>query len=268
MNLSKRLSGAARFLHFLFLHYRMHLPRQRCCSFAPPSDAQKSGIGPIFVVNLDRQPKRWADILHELACIPDAAGRPLSERVVRFSACDAQNDPQKLLDGDNVEPFYTLGDQLFVEPQPLAVPDVFDLTRPIRMSPAEVAVARSHIGVWKAVAQSTASYALVLEDDVWFQRGFGRIIDQAWREMEDANQTGPAFDVLYLSYKEARYGAQKELVSRNVFRPERGLWYLSGMCCQKKGLKSCSDSFLAAAPSTFGSITGSQRWMCGLCGVQ
>ena len=128
MNLSKPLSAASRFLHFLFLHYRLHLPRQRCLSFVPPSDAQQSGIGPIFVVNLDRQPNRWADILRELACILDAAGKPLSERVVRYSACDAQNDPQQLLDGSNVEPFYTLGDQLFVEPQPLAVPDVFDLS--------------------------------------------------------------------------------------------------------------------------------------------
>ncbi|MGA8224830.1 MAG: family 16 glycosylhydrolase [Candidatus Acidiferrales bacterium] len=238
MNLSKPLSAASRFLHFLFLHYRMHLPRQRCLSFVPPSDAQKSGIGPIFVVNLDRQPNRWADILRELACILDAAGKPLSERVVRYSAYDAQNDSQQLLDDSNVKPFYTLGDQLFVEPQPLAVPDVFDLTRPIRMSQAEVAVARSHIGVWRAVAHSTASYALVLEDDVWFDRGFGRIVDQAWREMEDTDQTRPAFDVLYVSYKEVRYGAPKEQVSKNVFCPERGLWYLSGYVLSRKGAQT------------------------------
>jgi len=235
MNLSRPLSAAARFLHFLFLHCRMYLPRQRCLSFVPPSDAHKSGIGPIFVVNLDRQPNRWANILRELAGILDATGKPLSERVVRHSACDAQNDSQQLLDGGHVEPFYTLGDQLFVEPQPLAVPDVFDLTRPIRMSQAEVAVASSHIGVWRAVAQSTASYALVLEDDVWFERGFGQMVDQAWREMEDTDLTGPVFDVLYLSYKEARYGAPKEQLSRTVFRPERGLWYLSGYVLSKKG---------------------------------
>src|SRR5579864_97676 len=98
MNRSKPLSAAARFLHFLFLKYRMHLPRQRCLSFVPPSDARKSGIGPIFVVNLDRQPNRWADMLRELACILDAAGRPLSDRVVRFSACDAQDDSRQFLD--------------------------------------------------------------------------------------------------------------------------------------------------------------------------
>lgn len=56
--------------------------------------------------------------------------------------------------------------------------------------------------------------------------------------MAKAGQTGPAFDVLYVSYKEARYGAPKEQVSRNVFRPERGLWYLSGYVLSKKGAQT------------------------------
>ena len=238
MNLSKPLRAVSRVLHFLFLQCRTHLPRQQCLAFVPPSDAQQSGIGPIFVINLDRQPDRWTDVLRELACILDAAGKPLSERVVRYSACDAQTDTQQLLDGGDIEPFYTLGDQLFVEPQPHAVPDAFDLARPIRMSRAEVAIARSHIGVWKTIAQSTAPYALVLEDDVSFERGFGRIVDQAWHEMEDADRTDPTFDVLYVSYKEVRYGAPKELVSKNVFRPERGLWFLSGYVLSKKGAQA------------------------------
>ena len=238
MNLSKPLRAVTCFLHFLFFQCRTHLPRQQCLSFVPPSDAEQSGIGPIFVINLDRQPDRWTNVLRELACILDAAGKPLSERVVRYSACDAQTDADQLLDGGDVEQFYTLGDQLFVEPQPNALPDAFDLTRPIRMSPAEVAVARSHIGVWKSIAQSTAAYALVLEDDVWVERGFGRTMDQAWCEMKDVDRTCPAFDVFYLSYQEARYGAPKELVSANVFRPERGLWYLSGYLLSKRGAQT------------------------------
>jgi GR25 family glycosyltransferase involved in LPS biosynthesis len=235
MNLSKRLRAASRFLHFLFLQCRTHLPRQKCFAFVPPSEPQQSGIGPIFVINLDRQPDRWSDVRRELACILDAAGKPLSERAVRYSACDAQTDAQQSFDGGDIEPYYTLGDQLFVEPQPHALPDAFDLARPIRMSPAEVAVARSHVAVWKIIAQSTAAYSLVLEDDVWFKRGFGRVVDRAWREMEDADRTSPACDVLYLSYREVRYGAPKELVSKNVFRPERGLWFLSGYVLSKKG---------------------------------
>lgn len=180
-------------------------------------------------------------MVRELDCIVDASGKPLSERAVRYSACDAQVDPTELLNGDDVDPFYTLGDQLFVEPQPHAVPDAFDLERPIRMSQAEIAVACSHIGVWKAIAQSSASYSLVLEDDVWFERGFGRILEQAWCEMEDADRASPRFDVLYVSYGEVRHGAPKELLSKNVFRPERGLWYLSGYVLSKEGAQALID---------------------------
>jgi GR25 family glycosyltransferase involved in LPS biosynthesis len=238
MNLSQPLRSVSRLLHTLFLQCQSRLPRQQCLTFLSPSDAGRSGVGPIFVINLDRQPSRWAATVHQLDRILDAAGRPLSDRVVRYSACDGQVDATEFGDGSEVDPFYTLGDQLFVEPQPDAVPDAFDLSRPIRMSQAEIAVARSHIGIWKTIAQSSASYTLVLEDDIWFERSFGRILEQAWREMEDTDRANSIFDILYVSYGEVRHGAPKELVSTNVFRPERGLWYLSGYVLSKKGAQA------------------------------
>lgn len=168
--------------------------------------------------------------------------------MVRYSACDAQACSDEMLATDDIEPFYTLGDQLFVEPQPLSVPDAFDLERPIRMSNAEIAVARSHIGVWRAIARSDAPYALVLEDDVWFERNFGRSVDKAWLEMNIPESTSPAFDVLYLSYKEVRHGAPKSPVSKNVFCPERGLWYLSGYVLSKKGAQTLLDLLPCRGP--------------------
>lgn len=186
--------------------------------------------------------------MREFERILDAKSDPLSNRLFRYSACDAQADPPEFLDGTLVRPFYTLGDQLFVEPQPHAAPDVFDLERPIRMSQAEVAVACSHIGIWKAIAQSSARYSLVLEDDVWVERGFGRILDQAWREMEDADLANPGFDILYLSYVEVRNGAPKQLVSANVFKPERGLWCLSGYVLSKKGAQALIDLLPCCGP--------------------
>lgn len=248
MNLSKPLRSVRRLLHTLFLRCRTRLPRQQCLTFLKKLHGQQSGLGPIYVINLDRQPKRWTDMLCELDCIVDAASRPLSKRVVRYSACDARADPQEFLDCADVDPCYTLGDQLFVEPQPLAVPDVFDLERPIRMTQAEIAIACSHIGVWKAIAQSNAPYALVLEDDVWIERSFGRILDQAWREMMDASGIGAMFDMLYVSYKEVRHGAPKEFVSKNVFRPERGLWYLSGYVLSKTGAQTLLDLLPCRGP--------------------
>lgn len=248
MNLAKPLRSASRFLHILFLRCRSHLPRQRCHVFMGDHDPPGFGIGPIFVINLDRQTNRWTDMVRELDCILDGRGKPLSERVVRYSACDAQVDPPEFLDSAHIDPFYTLGDQLFVEPQPDAAPDAFDLGRPIRMSQVEIAVACSHIGIWKVIARSSAPYTLVLEDDVWFERSFGRILEQAWREMEDADEAGPRFDVLYVSYGEVRHGAPKELVSNNVFRPERGLWYLSGYVLSKKGAQALLDLLPCRGP--------------------
>jgi GR25 family glycosyltransferase involved in LPS biosynthesis len=248
MNLSKPLRSASRLLHILFLQCRSHLPYQRCLTFLGNRRAQQSGIGPIVVINLDRQANRWSDMMRELDCILDASGKPLSDRVIRYSACDAQVDHLEFLDGADVDPLYTLGDQLFVEPQPDAIPDAFDLGRIIKMSQAEIAIARSHIGVWKAIAQSSAFYTLVLEDDVWFERTFGRILEQAWREMEDANRAGPRFDILYVSYGEVRHGAPKELVSKHVFRPERGLWYMSGYVLSKKGAQALLDLLPCRGP--------------------
>ena len=59
---------------------------------------------------------------------------------------------------------------------------------------------------------------------------------------------GPRFDILYMSYREVRYGAPKELVSKNVFRPERGLWCLSGYVLSKKGAQELLDLLPCRGP--------------------
>ena len=236
MNPSRPLRGAQRLIHLLLMKCRTLLPRQRCVAFGPTSDSGQSEINDIYVINLDRQPDRMAAVHLELARILDAAGNPLTRRLIRHRACDARADDFVVREIPELISYYTLADQLFVEPQPQTLPAGFDLDRAIRMSDAEVAVARSHVDVWKKIAASCSSYALVLEDDVLFDRGFGRLVDQAWGELlETAGDAEAAFDVLYVSYKEVRYGAPKVLVSPNVYRPERGLWYLSGYVLSRRG---------------------------------
>jgi len=235
MNLFKPLGVARQLLHSFFLRARAFLPVQQSMAFSPTIAAGRDRITDIHVINLDRQPERLSAVHRELGRIVDAAGQPLSQRLIRHPACDARAVPVGTLESPDIDPYYTLADQLFVEPQPHALPANFDLSRLIRMSDAEIAVAQSHIDVWKKIAKSAAPYALVLEDDVWFERGFGRLLDIAWREMRAVDQAEPSFDVLYLSYKEVRHGAPKIAVSQSVFRPERGLWYLSGYVLSKRG---------------------------------
>ena len=165
MNLSKPLRAVSRFLYFLFLQCRTHLPPQQCLAFVPPSEAQQSGIGPIFVINLDRQPGRWTDVLRELACILDAAGKPLSERVVRYSACDAQAEAQQLLDSGYIEQFYTLGDQLFVEPQlmQLAGPQSAQNDWSLNQMAFQYAFRMGDFGASAALSNSTARPAFACQ---------------------------------------------------------------------------------------------------------
>jgi beta-glucanase (GH16 family)/GR25 family glycosyltransferase involved in LPS biosynthesis len=141
-------------------------------------------------------------------------------------------DPE--IDSDLV-PYYTLGDQLFVEPQPQTLPTQFELEAPIRMSRAEVAVAKSHIQVWRRIAQGPEENALILEDDVWFHPGFARLLDRAWKDLAAESQGGQEFDILYVSYMEAKHGAPKRALSTHVFQPVRGLWYLSGYVLSRQG---------------------------------
>ena len=116
------------------------------------------------------------------------------------------------------------------------------------MSRPEVAVARSHIGVWREVAAGEHEYALVLD---------GRCLVSSWvrssarsgvEEIEADNGCATQLDILYLSYKEVKYGAQKTFLSRNVFRPGRGLWYLSGYILFAQRRYEASDCCLVGDP--------------------
>lgn len=233
MNLTKRMFALNRFLYRLQLQARRLLPRQRCQAFG---SAHPDGrVEKIYVINLDRQPDRWAAVKRELDQILDCSGNTLSERTVRFPACDARSFAGSPKADDEVDPIYTLRDQLFVEPQPSILPHRLDLDRPIQMSWQEVAVARSHVAIWRQIATGEDAYALVLEDDACFDWGFGRYVDRAWHELaRGRNRTGP-LDLLYLSYKEVIGGAPKFLLSPSVFRPVRGLWYLSGYVLSREG---------------------------------
>lgn len=229
MNLVKPLRTVASLLYSMLLRSRFLLSPQRSRSFT------KTRIGHVYVINLNRETVRWADVSRELNHIVSGSGENLKNQSTRFSAIDAREIQEDILDHKHVYPFYTLADQLYVEPQPSVLPDEFELYRPIKMSLSEIAVAQSHLRVCQLIAEGPHAYTLVLEDDVYFERGFGTLLDTAWAEMSNLDQTEPQFDILYLSYKEVKNGARKTYLSTNVFRPERGLWYFSGYVLSKKG---------------------------------
>ena len=192
-------------------------------------------IGKVYVINLDRESARWSRIKHELRRIRDGFGVELLSLTDRHAAVDARGFTQDPSKDADVDPYYTLADQLFVEPQPLTLPTKYELGTPIRMTRAEVAVAKSHIEVWRRVAQGAQEHALILEDDVWFDPRFAGQLDRAWKDAAIESRGHERFDVFYVSYLEVTNGAPKAFVSSHVFRPVRGLWYLSGYILSRKG---------------------------------
>ena len=120
------------------------------------------------------------------------------------------------------------------------------------MSLPEIAVVRSHIGVWRRIAEGKHAYSLVVEDDIYFRRGFARQLDRAWREMEAEGSKTQRFDILYLSYNEVKHGAQKTFLSNSVFRPVRGLWYMSGYVLSRGGREAACTLALSGTRRPLG----------------
>jgi GR25 family glycosyltransferase involved in LPS biosynthesis len=235
MKLASPWSSTSKFLFRIALRYRRLLPQKKCQAFGTLNTQEQPRIERIYVINLNRQPARWTEIEYELKRVRDWTGDALWNLTEKYAAVDAKNFLQFSVNDADIDPIYTLGDQLFVEPQPLAMPTLMELDSPIEMSRPEIAVAHSHIGIWRQVVEGNHEYVLVLEDDVWFRTGFAKDMNQAWAEITAENNTAGNFDILYLSYEEVKNGAPKTILSNKIFRPIRGLWNLSGYVISRKG---------------------------------
>ena len=186
-----------------------------------------------MVVNLDRQPSRWRRVTRELGRFRTSEGVPLTSITRRLAAVDAR-DGRAVAATVDVDSIYRIGDHLYVQPD-ARLAECFAEDEPVRMTRQEVAVARSHVEVWKAIANGTDDYVLVLEDDVWFTPGAPAAIDRGWRAAlsRSAAEGGP--NLLYLSYSDAGGTAVRDDVCDSLFRPVRGLWFLSGYVLSRKG---------------------------------
>ncbi|MCZ7663806.1 MAG: glycosyltransferase family 25 protein [Thermoleophilia bacterium] len=235
MNRKSLRKAPSKFLFRYAVRCRRLLPKKRSQAFGLLSTTARPRIGHIYVINLNRQPDRWAEMELELGHVLDSSGSAIRNLTDRYVAVDASHFVKEPSEDADIDPNYTLADQLFVEPQPLAIPTRIELNSSIRMSQPEIAVARSHIGIWRQTAAGSHEYVLVLEDDVWFRPEFVPYLDQAWSEIKTKGDGRSNFDILYLSYEEAKYGAPKTILSCSLFGPVRGLWFLSGYVISREG---------------------------------
>jgi GR25 family glycosyltransferase involved in LPS biosynthesis len=190
-------------------------------------------IGMILIVNLDRQPQRLRWTLRELSRFRTYDGAPLTSIVRRLPAVDAR-DGRAIASTADVDPAYNLGNQLYVQPD-VRLAECFDAEEPIRMSRQEIAIAKSHIEAWKAIVAGRNSNVLVLEDDIWFSRGAAAAIDRGWTVAAKRCATTGGPRMLYFSYEDAGGTAARTEVCDSLFRPLRGLWFLSGYVLSREG---------------------------------
>ncbi len=234
------MNGRKKVKYFTKLAYRVSLAlrsiagQASCRAFSAGRTSRQHSISHILTINLDREVARWQQMQHELNRLRDKEGTPLETMTTRFSALDAKArdiDASKA----TLNSSYTLSDQLFVEPQPLLDPIGVNGRQSIEMSQQERAIALSHVKVWDMIAKSDHEYVLILEDDVYFTARFASVFEEVWANLIHNTAQCGAMELLYLSFEEAKGGAEKEYLSEYLARPVRGLWNLSGYVLSKEG---------------------------------
>ena len=222
-----------RMRHRLLLHARLLDVKTKASCFSIASS--RNTIQRIYVINLDRQPERWRKMKRELNRIRVRSGEPLSSITRRFSAIDARYF-KKRLDPNVLKPYYSLADQLSVEPSPLVPIDAKARNQRIEMSSQEIAVSLSHIEVWKLIVAGSVPYVLVLEDDVYFRYGFAKSIDTVWHNLALHISKNTRPDLLYLSFEEVKaHGSQRKRRAKILCKPDCGIWNASGYILSRVG---------------------------------
>lgn len=212
------------------------------------SKDSKDSIQRVYVINLDRKPKRWSQVSNELKRIKSRSGSSLFELSRRFSAIDARYLDEEI-DSRVLSPYFTLADQLQVEPNPFIKIDANSKAHKIKMTPQEVAIALSHIHLWEKIASEDISYTLVLEDDVYFERGFANSLDAAWSDIISKSSHSSAFDILFLSFQEVGIKSNIKIHRKGlVHRPDCGIWQASGYVISKDGAQKLLDMLPTYGP--------------------
>jgi GR25 family glycosyltransferase involved in LPS biosynthesis len=222
-----------RFAHHVRLRLRLLDSRRKAEVFS--SAGEPDSLQRIYVINLDRRPDRWKRLKCELGRFKDRHGHALTKILRRVSAVDARymdSEP----DPSILTPYFTLAEQLTVDPNPQLKIDRAAHARRIRMSRTEVAIALSHIEVWRRIADGDVPSALVLEDDVYLRLGFARRFGHLWSDLVHSNTGELGFDLLYLSFKDVGE-APAATDRRAVRRLHPGVWQASGYVQTRDGAR-------------------------------
>lgn len=213
------------------------------CSQVFSSVKSEKKISCIYVINLDRHPQRWKRVKRELSRQRIDRKKSLQSITRRFSAVDSRFMTDDL-NRKELIPYYSLEEQLKIDPEEGINEEILDRYKKIPMSRQEIAIVKSHLAVWKKVSEGTSDYVLILEDDVVFEKGFNKKLNEIWKEFENHKIE---LDFLLLSFDEI--GDMPEKVgSLNSRIPTSGVWQASGYVISKKCVNKLMNSFPVKGP--------------------
>ncbi len=187
-------------------------------------------IRQIYILNLDRKPKRWYEFSKKAESLKANNGRKLLEFCTRISAVDAKDS----VSTDKVKDSYSLNDQYYVDPDPRLLTILKQQDVVIKMTKEEIAIALSHIKAWETIIREKRAFGLILEDDVNFELNFAEKLNQIWNELSMIKNPYD-FDMLYLSFLEVDHGFEKTKFTKSIDIPKRGLWWMSGYVLSYQG---------------------------------
>ncbi|ONI64113.1 hypothetical protein ALI44B_05940 [Leifsonia sp. ALI-44-B] len=239
MNLLESAELRAKLAHRIRVIVRHLDPFRKVHAFS--TQTSQDSIGRIYAINLDRKPERWKFVRRELGRFRSKENQPLTAITRRFSAIDARYLPESPRT-DLLIPTFTLAEQLAIHPDPLLVIDDNARERTISMTKPEVAIALSHIKVWKLIARGDAEFVMVLEDDVMMRPGFTRRLNKEWPALQAEKA-----ELVYLSFRDVSGVASNH--RKSVHRQERpGLWEASAYVLSRGAARKLLGALPANGP--------------------
>ncbi|AMP98900.1 hypothetical protein AY601_1994 [Pedobacter cryoconitis] len=217
-------------------------------AFGHKFDSKGKLIDAIYIINLQRQPDRLERITDELKREKVTDNITLQEFCRKIEAVDGKVLDTTNFSSEQVDAKFNLRDQYAVDPDPRLLDIIRDKEIWVTMTKEEIAVSLSHISCWRKIIEEKQPFCLILEDDIFFESFFARKMNALWKELPVDSSGLPDFDLLYLSYREVDWGAEKQSFTKHLNRPVKGLWWLSGYVLSYKGAKKLIEALPVIGP--------------------
>lgn len=213
-----------------------------------PDNGVGGPISAIFVINLDRQKKRWRKFIRSAKKQKLKGKNSLYQYCERSAAVDGTQICSDDISFPEIKKKYTLAAQYQINQDP-RLEQVKEKDKVvIDMSSTEIAIAQSHLNLWKRIVEQKISYALILEDDVSFHKKFADYSNRVWQELPRLGQNCSRFDLLYLGYV-VSYGAiESQIYSQSLFKPIRNIWSTMGYVLSFEGAQKLLDELPICGP--------------------